>query len=226
MSQPATGLDAGISQSVSNEPPAKKRKRAIKSAPDTPTPEPAANYMDSPVGSPAVKKVDEVDGLPAPTPSPEEAQLIIQFNKRPKAVQAKQPAIKGLPHLIYDGTTMLPAPKSYDKLAPLVAQPARSGRQMVPELGYSLPCEVQGRFTSQYRPSPDKGGLDERRMESEALLDEFDRAMKGLGKRRPKYTEYPHAFKEQLKSDEASKNKAEKKAKKELEEERGGKPVS
>ncbi|KAM0430619.1 hypothetical protein ACHAQK_010570 [Fusarium lateritium] len=225
MPQPATGLDAGISQSVGNEPPVKKRKRAIKSAPDTPTPEPAANYMDSPVGSPAVKKVDEVDGLLAPAPSPEEAQLIAQFHKRPKAAQAKHPAIKGLPHLIYDGTAMLPAPKSYDKLAPLVAQPARSGRQMVPELGYSLPCEVQGRFTSQYRPSPDKGGLDERRMESEALLDEFDRAMKGLGKRRPKYTEYPHAFKEQLKSDEASKNKAEKKAKKELEEERGGKPI-
>ncbi|KAF5662208.1 transcription factor [Fusarium heterosporum] len=223
--QPIINQDAGIHQSVANEPPAKKRKRAIKSAPDTPTPEPAAIYADSPADSSAVKKVDEIDGLPAPTPSPEEAQLIAQFNKRPKVAQAKYPAIKGLPYLIYDGTTMLPAPKSYDKLAPLVAQPARSGRQMVPELGYNLPCEVQGRFTSQYRPSPDKGGLDERRMESEALLDEFDRAMKGLGKRRPKYTEYPHAFKEQLKSDEALKNKAEKKAKKELEEERGGKPI-
>ncbi|KAM0347749.1 hypothetical protein ACHAPU_004764 [Fusarium lateritium] len=225
ISQPVINQDAGIHQSVTNEPPAKKRKRAIKSAPDTPTPEPAATYADSPVDSSAVKKVDEIDGLPAPTPSPEEAQLIAQFNKRPKAAQAKYPAIKGLPYLIYDGTTMLPAPKSYDKLAPLVAQPARSGRQMVPELGYNLPCEVQGRFTSHYRPSPDKGGLDERRMESEALLDEFDRAMKGLGKRRPKYTEYPHAFKEQLKSDEALKNKAGKKAKKELEEERGGKPI-
>ncbi|RGP64848.1 transcription factor [Fusarium longipes] len=216
--------DTGIAHPVTNEPPAKKRKRAVKSAPDTPTPEPAATLIDSPVGSPAVKKVDDVDGLPAPIPSPEEAQLIAQFNKRTKAAQAKHPAIKGLPHLIYEGTAKLPAPKSYDKLAPLVALPSRSGRQMVPELGYNLPCEVQGRFTSQYRPSPDKGGLDERRMEAKGLLEDFDRAMKSLGKRRPKYTEYPHAFKEQLKSDEASKNKAEKKAKKEQEEERG-KPV-
>ncbi|ESU17048.1 hypothetical protein FGSG_13745 [Fusarium graminearum PH-1] len=219
--QPINNQDTGIAQHVTNEPPAKKRKRAVKSAPDTPTPEPATTYIDSPVGSPAVKKVDDVDGLPAPTPSPEEAQLIAQFNKRTKAAQAKHPAIKGLPHLIYEGTTKLPAPKSYDKLAPLVALPARSGRQMVPELGYNLPCEVQGRFTNQYRPSPDKGGLDERRMEAKGLLDDFDRSMKNLGKRRPKYTEYPHAFKEQLKSDEASKNKAEKKAKKEQEEERG-----
>ncbi|KAL4723677.1 hypothetical protein ACLX1H_009319 [Fusarium chlamydosporum] len=222
--QPAANQDTGITQHITSEPPVKKRKRAVKPAPDTPTPEPAATYIDSPVGSPVVKKVDDVDNLTAPTPSPEEAQLIVQFNKRTKAAQAKHPAIKGLPHLIYEGTAKLPAPKSYDKLAPLVALPARSGRQMVPELGYSLPCEVQGRFTSQYRPSPDKGGLDERRMEAKTLLDDFDRAMKSLGKRRPKYTEYPHAFKEQLKSDEASKNKAEKKAKKELEEERG-KPV-
>ncbi|KAF5021344.1 hypothetical protein F66182_6612 [Fusarium sp. NRRL 66182] len=223
MPQAGAEQDTGVSQSVVTEPP-KKRKRVAKTAPDTPTPEPAAVYIDSPVDSPAVKKVDDVDALIAPTPSPEEAQLIAQFNKRPKAAQVKHPAIKGLPHLIYEGTTKLPAPKSYDKLAPLVALPARSGRPMVPELGYSLPCEVQGRFTNQYRPSPDKGGLDERRMEAKVLLDDFDRAMKGLGKRRPKYTEYPHAFKEQLKSDEASKNKAEKRAKKEMEEERS-KPI-
>ncbi|KAF4343319.1 hypothetical protein FBEOM_2723 [Fusarium beomiforme] len=226
MSQPVASQDPGAPQPATNEPPPKKRKRAAKSeiSTPTPTPEPTATYSDSPVGSPAVKKVDDIDGLSAPLPSLEEAQLIAQFNKRPKAAQAKFPAIKGLPHLVHEGTIKLPAPKSYDKLAPLVALPARSGRQMVPELGYSLPCEVQGHFTSQYRPSPDKGGLDERRMEAKALLDDFDRSMKALGKRRPKYTEYPHAFKEQLKSDEASKNKAEKKAKKELEEERG-KPV-
>ncbi|KAM5352650.1 hypothetical protein ACJ41O_005372 [Fusarium nematophilum] len=224
MPQPVADQDSGVSHSAIVEPAAKKRKRAVKSAPETPTPEPAVAYVDSPIGSPVVKKVEDIDSLTAPTPSPEEAQLIAQFNKRTKAAQAKQPAIKGLPYLIYDGTTKLPAPKSYDKLAPLVALPARSGRQMIPEFGYSLPCEVQGRFTSQYRPSPDKGGLDERRIEAKILLDEFDRAMKGLGKRRPKYTEYPHAFKEQLKSDEASKNKAEKKAKKELEEERS-KPI-
>lgn len=225
MQQAVVDQDAGASQSNVAEPPAKKRKRAVKSAPETPTPEPPTIPADSPGGSPAPKKVDDIDTLAAPTPSPEDAQLIAQFNKRTKAAQAKQPANKGLPYLIYDGMAKLPAPKSYDKLAPLVALPARSGRHMVPELGYSLPCEVQGRFTSQYRPSPDKGGLDERRIEAKVLLDEFDRSMRGLGKRRPKYTEYPHAFKEQLKSDEASKNKAEKKAKRELEEVRN-KPVS
>jgi hypothetical protein len=218
-------------QSAVTEPPAKKRKRALaKSTPEAQTPEPTVAHADSPLDTGAAtntptKKIEEIDSLAAPTPSPEEAQLITQFNKRPKAAQAKQPPIKGLPFLVYDASTKLPAPKSYDKLAPLVALPSRTGKAMVPELGYNLPCEVQGRFSSQYRPSPDKGGLDERRLEAKYLLDEFDRSMKALGKRRPKYTEYPHAFKEQLKSDEASKNKAEKKAKREQEEVRN-KPVS
>lgn len=83
------------------------------------------------------------------------------------------------------------APKSYDKLAPLVAIPSRSNKPIVPEAGHELPCEVQGRFTSHYRPAYDKSGLDERRMEAKPLLDEFDASMKALGKRRPKYTEYP-----------------------------------
>lgn len=83
------------------------------------------------------------------------------------------------------------APKSYDKLAPLVALPSRSGKPMVPELGYNLPCEVQGKFTSSYRPSAHKLGLDERRTEAKVLLDNYDNTMKRLGKRRPKYTEYP-----------------------------------
>lgn len=191
---------------------------------------------------PSSKKVEELDTLVAPTPSPEETHMLQQFQKRTKAAQAKFPAIKGLPYLAYESTIKLPAPKSYDKLAPLVAIPPRSKNAIVPELGYNLPCEVQGRFTSQYRPAFDKIGLDERRIEAKSLLDDFDNSMKALGKRRPKYTEYPRrlfphslrftvanfstdAFKEQLKSDEASKNKAEKKAKKELEEERN-KPVS
>ncbi|KAH7149184.1 hypothetical protein B0J13DRAFT_441022 [Dactylonectria estremocensis] len=223
-------VDSPASQSAAIEPTAKKRKRtAAKGAPEAHTPEPMV-AIDSPMdygvvpGSTPTKKVDEVESLVAPIPSPEDAQLMAQFNKRSKALQAKQPAIKGLPHLLYDDSMKLPAPKSYDKLAPLVAHPSQSGKAMVAELGYSLPCEVQGRFTSQYRPSPDKGGLDERRIEAKELLDEFDHSMKALGKRRPKYTEYPHAFKEQLKSDEASKNKAEKKAKREMEEERN-KPV-
>ncbi|KAI5467252.1 hypothetical protein BGZ63DRAFT_418972 [Mariannaea sp. PMI_226] len=214
------------SQVAVAEPPAKKRKRATtKNTPEVHTPEPTVTHVDSPLEidagtSTPTKKIEEIDSLAAPTPSPDEAQMIAQFQKRPKAAQAKQPAIKGLPYLVYDASMKLPAPKSYDKLAPLVALPARTGKPMVPEFGYNLPCEVQGRFTSQYRPSPDKGGLDERRLEAKYLLDEFDRSMKALAKRRPKYTEYPHAFKEQLKSDEASKNKAEKKAKKELEGER------
>lgn len=86
------------------------------------------------------------------------------------------------------------APKSYDKLSPLVALPPRTGKPMVPELGYNLPCELQGKFTSLYRPSAEKIGLDERRNESKALLDGYDEQMKALGKRRPKYTEYPRAY--------------------------------
>ncbi|KAK7408374.1 hypothetical protein QQX98_009470 [Neonectria punicea] len=231
ISQQPIDVDSS-SRPVSVEPPAKKRKRtAAKTASETHTPEPTVARLESPMdygnasGTTPTKRVDEVESLVAPGPSPEDAQLIAQFHKRTKAAQAKQPAIKGLAHFVYDASTKLPAPKSYDKLAPLVALPSRTGKAMVPELGYSLPCEVQGRFTSQYRPSPEKGGLDERRIEAKELLDEFDRSMKGLGKRRPKYTEYPHAFKEQLKSDEASKNKAEKRAKKEMEEVRS-KPVS
>lgn len=121
--------------------------------------------------------------------------------------------------------------------------PPRSGKSVVAGLGYGLPCEIQGNFTNQYKPSFDKAGLDERRAEAKNLLDEYDRSMKALGKRQPKYTEYPSkylaapasvddmptllvdAFKEQLKADEASKNKAGKKAKKDLEHERN-KPVS
>lgn len=108
----------------------------------------------------------------------------------------------------------MPAPKSYDKLAPLVALPPRSGKALIPELGRALPCEIQGMFASEFQPSPDKSGLEERKQESKQKLEAFEAAMKGLGKRRPKYTEYPHVFKEQIKSDEAKNNKAGKKSKK------------
>ncbi|KAI9163038.1 hypothetical protein HJFPF1_04636 [Paramyrothecium foliicola] len=205
------------------EPTPKKRKRATKAA--EPVAEPVAPLADSPAPIDlSQKKPDEIDSFEVPVPSASEAQSINQFAKRNKTAQAKYPSINGLPHLIYEGSIKLPAPKSYDKLAPLIALPPRSSKRVVPELGYDLPCEVQGRFTSQYRPSVNKIGLDERREEAKVLLDEYDRSMSALGKRRPKYTEYPHAFKEQLKSDEASKNKAEKKAKKELEDERN-KPI-
>ncbi|KAJ3493912.1 hypothetical protein NLG97_g4427 [Lecanicillium saksenae] len=192
-------------------PAAKKRKRAVKPdsasevAPQDSTPEASG------------KKAEDMDAYPAPVPSAEEQEQLAKFNKRSKSAQAKYPTINGLPHLVFDGSMKIPAPKSFDKLAPLVTLPPRSGKAMVPELGYSLPCEIQGKFTSQYRPAPDRAGLNERRMEAKDLLDQFEASMKAMGKRRPKYTEYPHAFKEQMKSDEAVKNKAGKKAKKELE---------
>ncbi|PHH81092.1 hypothetical protein CDD80_3374 [Ophiocordyceps camponoti-rufipedis] len=192
--------------------PQVRRKRSSRDVSET------ADLLDS-------KKSDEPDALQPPAPSPEEAKLMAESAKRAKAAHSKIPSSKALPFLAYDGSIKLPAPKSYDKLAPLVAVPSRSGKNAVPGLGYDLPCEIQGRFTGQYKPSFDRIGLDERRDEAKTLLDNYDRSMKALGKRQPKYTEYPHAFKEQLKADEASKNKAEKKAKKELEEERN-KPVS
>lgn len=159
-----------------------------------------------------VRKAEEIDALNPPTPSPEDLVMLQQFNKRPKGAQAKFPPIKGLPYLANDATiklpgasfhlamcwslqlTINPVPKSYDKLAPLVALPPRSKRSIVPELGYDLPCEIQGKFTNLYRPAFDKIGLDERRIEAKTLLDEFDRSMKSLGKKRPKYTEYPREF--------------------------------
>lgn len=220
----------------------KKRKRSAKPTTETPPADIPSVIADLSAESSA-KRAEDLDSLPIPVPSGEEVKLITDFGKRNKSAQAKYPSIKGLPHMVYEGTVKLPAPKSYDKLSPLVALPPRSGKSMVPELGYPLPCEVQGRFTSKYRPSIDKSGLDERRAEAKILLDDYDRSMRSLGKRQPKYTEYPRkcthitsvdrtcrllcidAFKEQLKSDEASKNKAEKKAKKEQEGEKN-KPVS
>ena len=232
---------SAVAQPAENTGPAKKRQRVTKPATESPLPEPIPPQVDSPF-DPAARKTDDVDELPVPEPTAEEIEKINRFNKRTKAAQQKFPPIKGLPHLIYESTIKLPgikhgakcvltklltgapAPKSYDKLAPLIALPPRSQKPMVPELGYSLPCEIQGNFTVHYRPAPDNFGLDERRTEGKDLLDSFEHSMKSLGKKRPKYTEYPHSFKEQLKSDEASRNKAEKKARKEQEDERN-KPI-
>ncbi|KAG6100240.1 hypothetical protein E4U31_004068 [Claviceps sp. LM219 group G6] len=199
-----------------SSPAAGKRKRPLKDVSEPSAAESLVTFTEFPLDVSA-KKSDDVDALPVPVPTVEEAKLIANFKKRNKAAQAKYPSIRGLPHFLYEGTVKLPAPKSFDKLAPLVALPPRSGQPIVPELGFALPCEVQGRFTSKYRPSAEKSGFDERRAEAKILLDEYDQSMRNLGKRQPKYTEYPHALKEQLKSDEASKNKAEKKAKKSLE---------
>ncbi|PON28159.1 hypothetical protein TGAM01_v202653 [Trichoderma gamsii] len=209
-------VPSGFSQPVESGP--KKRKRATKSTPEPAVLEQPAYPIDLPVDI-LPRRSEDPEILSVPLPSAEEAQLIAQFAKRNKAAQNKYPSIKGLPFLVYDGTIKLPAPKSYDKLSPCVALPPHSDRSLVPELGY-LPCEIQGKFSAQYRPSADRIGLDERREEARQLLAEYDRSMYSLGKRRPKYTEYPHAFKEQLKSDEASKNKAEKRAKKEQEDDR------
>ncbi|PHH64326.1 hypothetical protein CDD81_4683 [Ophiocordyceps australis] len=206
----------------SGESPAKKRKISNKVPPNTiviDSPPISVDLSDS-----AGKRTDEIDGLEAPVPSTEEARLLAASAKNNNLVKGRASLTKALPHIAFEGSVRLPVPKSYDKLSPLVAVPSRSGRPAVAGLGYVLPCEIQGIFTSQYRPSSEKSGLDERRVEAKQLLDTYDSSMKSLGKRRPKYTEYPHAFKEQLKADEASKNKAEKKAKKELEEERG-KPI-
>ncbi|KAM0261859.1 hypothetical protein ACHAQJ_002062 [Trichoderma viride] len=197
---------------------AKKRKRATKSTPEPVAPEQPAYPIDFSADM-FPRRSEDPEILSVPVPSAEEAQLITQFAKRNKTAQNKYPSIKGLPYLVYDGTIKIPAPKSYDKLSPCIALPPHNDRSLVPELGH-LPCEIQGIFSTQYRPSAEKSGLDERREEAKQLLDDYDRSMHGLGKRRPKYTEYPHAFKEQLKSDEASKNKAEKRAKKEQEDDR------
>ncbi|KAL7796030.1 hypothetical protein V8C37DRAFT_18751 [Trichoderma ceciliae] len=224
----STATPSNISPSISSVIPrpvegsAKKRKRATKSASEPVVPEQPAYPIDLPVEM-FTRKSEDDEILSVPVPSEEEAQLITQFAKRNKAAQIRYPSIKGLPHLVYEGTIKIPAPKSYDKLSPCIALPPHNDRSIIPELGY-LPCEIQGKFSTQYRPSAEKSGLDERREEAKQLLDDYDRSMHGLGKRRPKYTEYPHAFKEQLKSDEASKNKAEKRAKKEQEDDRA-KPV-
>ncbi|PFH60452.1 hypothetical protein XA68_10927 [Ophiocordyceps unilateralis] len=213
-------IDTTAEQSAQGvDPQATRRKRATR---DVAGSEPLT--ADLLLVECSTKRNDESDSLQPPVPSTEEAKLMAESAKKAKAAHSKIPSSKALPFLAYDGNIKLPAPKSYDKLAPLVAVPPRSGKTAVPGLGYDLPCEIQGKFTGQYKPSFDRIGLDERRDEAKTLLDNYDRSMRALGKRQPKYTEYPHAFKEQLKADEASKNKAEKKAKKELEEERN-KPI-
>ncbi|POR37255.1 Uncharacterized protein TPAR_02540 [Tolypocladium paradoxum] len=218
--QPAAESDSGTGY----ESLTKKRKRATKSVPDVSTGEPLAPAIVDLTVESAAKKAEEIDALEAPAPSAEETRFMAESGKRVKAAQGKAPPANAVPFLAYDASVKLPAPKSYDKLSPLVAVPPRSGKSVVAGLGYGLPCEIQGNFTNQYKPSFDKAGLDERKAEAKNLLDEYDRSMKALGKRQPKYTEYPNAFKEQLKADEASKNKAGKKAKKDLEHERN-KPI-
>jgi len=161
------------------------------------------------------KKVEEPEVVICkPTSTAEELAELAKFTKRPAAAKTKLPAISGAGFLIAAGTTKLDgkcissrhvnatskldiltfcpvAQKSHDKLAPLVAMPARSGRRILPELGRDLACEIQGKFSANYKPSSMGGGLDDRKREASKLLDEFDSAMVDLGKKRPKYSEYP-----------------------------------
>ena len=86
------------------------------------------------------------------------------------------------------------APKSHDKLAPLVAMPSQSGKSIFPESERSLPCEIQGEFSAKFRPSASGAGLEDRKRDAEDLLAEYEKSMESLGNRRPKYTEYPRMF--------------------------------
>lgn len=103
---PTASIDSAASaRSVSSEPGTKKRKRVIKGA-ESPAVEYLAPQVVDLTGE--SKKPEEVDNLVAPVPTAEEAQLMQKFAKRSKAAQAKQPPIKGLPHLLYEGSVKLP----------------------------------------------------------------------------------------------------------------------
>ena len=102
--------DLTTSQAKTAESPPKKRKRATKATTENVvTFEPADSPIprDSSIDA-TNKRLDEIDGLTFPEPSAEEAQLLAQAAKRTKAAQAKQPSIKGLPHILYDGVVRLP----------------------------------------------------------------------------------------------------------------------
>ncbi|KAK1445309.1 hypothetical protein CCUS01_12635 [Colletotrichum cuscutae] len=151
----------------------------------------------------------------------EELSLLAQFKKRNATSKKQFPPIPGASFLVATGSAKLIPPKSYDRLAPLVALPSPNGRRILPELRPDLPCEIQGRFMENYKPSPNfVGKPDDRETEARPLIDQYQREMTSLGLRRPKYADYPFAFQEQLKADEAAKSKAQRKARKEEEEER------
>ncbi|OLN93110.1 hypothetical protein CCHL11_07464 [Colletotrichum chlorophyti] len=193
--------------------PVKKRKRVIKKDSEM-------EQSDSTDES-AVKKAEDGETLIFPISTEEELAAVAQFQKRSAAAKKQFPAIPGASYLVSSGTVKMPAPKSYDRLAPLVALPSTSGRRILPEIRPDLPCEIQGRFTDRYRPSSNfVGKPDDREAEAKPLIEQYQREMKSLGNRRPKYADYPFTFQEQLKADEAAKSKAQRKARKEEEEER------
>ncbi|KAL2758287.1 hypothetical protein ACRALDRAFT_2025891 [Sodiomyces alcalophilus JCM 7366] len=213
-SSPGPGSGDGNTAAIQAEHPAKKRKTLAKKEDDS---ESVTSQRDhTPTTLPS-------GGATTWTPTSTEAELasLAQFKKRSAAAKKSFPPITGAPYLVCTGTVKLPTPRSYDRLAPMVALPSQSGRPIMPDLGYPLPCEIQGKFADRYKPSANfVGKPEDREMEAKALIDEYQQAMKGLGHRRPKYADYPFAFQEQLKADEAAKSKAQRKARKEEEEER------
>ncbi|EFQ29025.1 hypothetical protein CGRA01v4_11382 [Colletotrichum graminicola] len=190
--------------------PLKKRKRVTKKD----------GEVDR-ADSPNPKRDDDGETLVLPSSTEEEIAAMEKFRKRNAASKKQFPAIPGASFLVSSGTVKLAAPKSYDRLAPLVALPSTSGRPILPELGRDLPCEIQGRFTDRYRPSMNfVGQPGDREAEAKDLIEQYGREMGDLKSGRPKYSEFPFTFQEQLKADEAAKSKAQRKARKEEEEER------
>ncbi|KAH7358181.1 hypothetical protein B0T11DRAFT_283876 [Plectosphaerella cucumerina] len=202
---------AAVSDNDMAEQQLKKRKRAPNSNGEQDVASPADSAPAGPSGS--------VNA----TPFSSEAELakLADFKSRTPAAKKAFPAIPGAPFLASTGVVNLPVTKTYDRLPPMIAQPNQSGKRALPGLGYELPCEIQGRFADKYRPSAIPAAkLSDREKEAKVLIDEYERGMKALGPRRPKYADYPYAFSEQLKADEAARSKAQRKARKEEEEER------
>lgn len=90
-----------------SSPAAGKRKRPLKDVSEPSAAESLATFTEFPLDVSA-KMSDDVDALPVPVPTVEEAKLIANFKKRNKAAQAKYPSIRGLPHFLYEGTVKLP----------------------------------------------------------------------------------------------------------------------
>ncbi|KAH6697279.1 hypothetical protein F5X68DRAFT_125952 [Plectosphaerella plurivora] len=200
-----------MSENETAEQQAKKRKRV------------ANTNGDQDVVSPgeSASATSSISVNPTPFSSDAELAQLAEFKSRTPAAKKAFPAIPGAPFLASTGTVNLPVTKTYDRLPPMIAQPSQSGKRALPGHGHELPCEIQGRFADKYRPSAIPAAkLSDREKEAKVPLDEYERGMKALGPRRPKYADYPFAFSEQLKADEAARSKAQRKAKKEEEEER------